>query len=133
MKTMWFTVLIAASSALAASSSTMQVYAMDASGNEHQVLYTDSAWEWLEVPLSALGNTLPSDLKLTASGLPEGVTITLKAKKTFNTMAALRVEVKRTAAAKKSRVDSMATITLTSGTQELTTVQIPVSGVGYEQ
>lgn len=132
MKTMLLSLILAVSSAVAASTSVLHTYAMDAAGNEYPALYTESAWMSVECPLSEMGGTIPSDLKLTASGLPEGTTITLVSVKQRNDMALLKVKVKRTDIAKKSTVNALASITLMSGSQVMATMAIPVIGAAYD-
>lgn len=130
MKTLLLTLILSAS-ALAATPSAPQVYATDDAGMEYPALYTESSWMALEVPLSALGGAVPSDLSLTASGLPDGVTLTLGTVKTRGAMALVHVKVARSAAAKTRFVNCLATVEVRSGTRVMGSMAIPVLGAAY--
>ena len=119
---------LAASTAFAATPSA-QTYATDGNGMEYNALYTESSWMAVEVPLSALGGALPSDLSIAVSGLPEGTTIALDSVDTRSGMALLSVTVSRTNTT--SNVNSVASIDVKSGGTVLTTVTIPVYGASY--
>lgn len=120
---------LAASTAFAATPSA-QTYAMDENGMEYNALYTESSWMAVQVPLSALGNSLPGDLSIAVSGLPEGTTIALDSVGTMNGTALLYVTVSR--ADTGSNVNSVASIDVKSGGTVLTTVSIPVFGAAYD-
>ncbi|WP_309569581.1 hypothetical protein, partial [Deinococcus sp.] len=69
--------------------------AMDSGGMEYTALQTESSWMAVEVPLSALGGTVPSDLSIAVSGLPEGTTVTLASVDRYAQTALLYVDVAR--------------------------------------
>lgn len=119
---------LTASTAFAATPA-IQTYAMDENGMEYNALYTESSWMAVEVPLSALGNTLPGDLSIAVSGLPEGTTIVLDSVDTRSGTALLHVTVSRESTS--SNVNSVATIDVKSADTVLTTVSIPVYGAAY--
>lgn len=130
MKTLLITLILSAS-ASAVTPSVPQVYATDDAGMEYPALYTESSWMALEVPISALGGTVPSDLSLTASGLPDGVTLALGTVKTRGGLAIVHVKVARSAAAKTRFVNCLATVEVRSGTRVMSTMAIPVQGIAY--
>lgn len=132
MKTLLLSLLLSAS-ALAATSTVPQVYATDDSGMQYPALYTESSWMALEVPLETLGGTVPSDLRLVASGLPDGVTLKLGTVKMHGALAIVHVTVERSAVAKTRIVNSLATVELRSGTRVLSTMAVPVMGAAYGQ
>ncbi|WP_412028140.1 hypothetical protein [Deinococcus yunweiensis] len=116
---------LATTSALAAP----QTYAMDETGQEYSALLTESSWMAVEVPLSALGGTLPSNLNIAVSGLPAGTTVTLDSVDTYAQTALLYVTVARSDTS--SNVNAVADIAVKSGSTVLTTVSIPVYGAAY--
>ncbi|PNY80741.1 hypothetical protein [Deinococcus koreensis] len=132
MKTLLLILSLSASS-LAATPSVPQVYATDDAGMAYPALYTESSWMALEVPLSTLGGAVPSDLNLAASGLPDGVSLTLGTVKTRGAMAIVHVKVARSAAAKTRVVNSLATVEVRSGSRVLSTMAVPVMGAAYGQ
>ncbi|GHF47508.1 hypothetical protein HNQ07_002776 [Deinococcus metalli] len=106
-----------------------QAYATDDSGMEYTALQTESSWMAVEVPLTALGGSVPSDLSIAVSGLPEGTTIALDDVTTRGDSALLHVTVSRSNTT--TAVNSVATIALQSGGDVLTNVSIPVYGAAY--
>ena len=106
-----------------------QVYASDESGTEYTALQTESSWMALEVPLSVLGGTVPSDLNIAVTGLPAGTTIALNDVTIRGESALLHVTVSRSETS--TLVNSVANIALTSGGDVLTNVSIPVYGAAY--
>ena len=119
--------------AFAVTPSVPRVYATDDTGMEYPSLYTESSWMALEVPLSVMGGMVPRDLSLAVSGLPDGTTITLGQVKTRGGLALVHLKVKRSEAARKTFVNSLATVEVRSGGQVLSTVAIPVLGVASDQ
>ncbi|MFC4456413.1 hypothetical protein [Deinococcus sonorensis] len=99
----------------------------------YQQLYADATWQTIWVPLRAIGGVMPSNMSLQTSGLPDGVSIKITGSKMRGDSLLLTVETKRTSAAKAQPVNSLATITLMSGTSNLTTFQVPVVGVAINK
>ncbi|MBB6017104.1 hypothetical protein ACFP9V_22900 [Deinococcus radiopugnans] len=97
----------------------------------YTMLYTESAWMSLIVPMADLNYVLPSDLSLAVSGLPSGTTITLDSVTQQGDLALFHVTVSR--ADESVGVNDTAVIDVQSGGQTLTTVSIPVMGVAYDQ
>lgn len=119
------TLTLAAATALASS----MTAAMDDTGMEYTALQTESSWMAVEVPLSALGGTVPGDLSIAVSGLPEGTTVTLAGVDTDAQTALLDVDVARSDTS--TNVNAVADIAVLSGGVMLTTVSIPVYGAAY--
>ena len=92
----------------------------------YSALYTETAWQTLVIPLSEIGNTVPGDLSLSTSGLPDGVSITLTGSEVRGDNLVLSVDTERTSTA--TSVNTLANLTLMSGTTALTSFQIPVLG-----
>lgn len=92
-------------------------------------LYTESSWMTLRVPISELGGVLPSDLSLSAIGLPSGTTITLIGASQEGSDAVLSVSVQRSDLS--TAVNATGLIKLTSGSTLLTSFDVPVVGVAY--
>ncbi|UBV41923.1 hypothetical protein LAJ19_09750 [Deinococcus taeanensis] len=127
-------ILLTAAAALslattAFAASPVMVYASDGNGNEYQGLYTESSWMAIEVPLNALGGSVPSNLSIAVSGLPQGTYVTLDSVSTDGSNALLYVSVSRDST--ETAVNSVANIRVQSGETLLTTVQIPVYGAVY--
>ncbi|TSA83847.1 hypothetical protein FNU79_11500 [Deinococcus detaillensis] len=99
------------------------------SGASYSPLYTESDWMTLTVPVSELGGTIPSDLALSASGLPEGTSIALTGVSQDGNYAVLAVSVARSDLSVAVNADSL--VTLTSGDKVLTSFNVPVVGVAY--
>ncbi|MXV21830.1 hypothetical protein [Deinococcus xianganensis] len=130
MKKMLLTVAAALSLATTAfAASPMTVYATDGNGNEYQSLSTESSWMAIEVPLNALGGSVPGDLSIAVSGLPAGTYITLDSVATDGNNALLYVSVTRDDTS--SNVNALAQINVNAAGSTLTTVQIPVYGAAY--
>ena len=91
------------------------------------MLYTESSWMSLVVPMSALDYTVPGDLSLSVTGLPEGTTIILDGTEQSGETLLLNVSVYRDDT--NVGVNDIASIDLMSGDQVLTTLSIPVMGV----
>ena len=92
----------------------------------YSALYTESSWQTLTVPLSSLGGTAPGDLSLTATGLPEGVTISLTGTSVSGGYLILSVDTERSTTA--NDVNALASVTLLSGTTPVASFQVPVLG-----
>ena len=116
---------LAAGSAFAAPN-TVQVSASDGEGLGYTQLYTESSWMSLVVPMSALEYTVPGDLSLSVTGLPEGTTLTLDGVTQRGNTLLLNVSVSRDDTS--VGVNDIASIALMSGDQVLTTLTIPVMG-----
>ncbi|MFC4452471.1 hypothetical protein [Deinococcus sonorensis] len=121
--------LILTGSAFASTQTQVAVSAGSDGVSGYQQLYTEASWQTIWVPLSAIGGVVPSNLNLQASGLPDGVTVTLTGTSVMNGSLLLTVDTERANTALP--VNSMATLTLRSGTTALTTFQLPVVGVAY--
>lgn len=105
----------------------VRVTASDSSGDlSYPMLYTESSWMSLEVPVAVLGGTIPGDLSLDAGALAAGTTITLDSVSQQGDMALLRVTVSR--ADTGVSIDQLASINVISGGQTLATLSIPVIG-----
>ena len=117
---------LAASTAFASSA---QTYAMDDTGMEYTALQTESSWMAVEVPLAALGGSVPSNLNIAVSGLPAGTTVALNSVERYADTALLYVTVSR--ADTSTVVNGVATIAVKSGSTVLTSVSIPVYGAAY--
>lgn len=104
---------------------------MDSNDGLYSVLYTESAWMSLLVPVADLGGSVPDNLSLAVSGLPKGTTITLNGVSQEGDLALLHVTVSR--ADESVGVNDAAVIEVQSGGQTLTTVSVPVLGVAYDQ
>ena len=116
---------LAAGSAFAAPN-TVRVSASDGEGLGYTQLYTESSWMSLVVPMSALEYTVPGDLSLSVTGLPEGTTLTLDGVTQRGNTLLLNVSVSRDDTS--VGVNDIASIALMSGDQVLTTLTIPVMG-----
>ena len=119
---------LAATSAFAAPN-TVRVTATSDDGGGYTMLYTESSWMSLVVPMSALDYIVPGDLSLAVTGLPEGTTITLSGAQQRGDNLFLNVSVDR--ADTSVGVNDTASIDLMAGGEVLTTLTIPVMGVGY--
>lgn len=97
----------------------------------YSVLYTESAWRSLMVPVADLGGSVPGNLSLAVSGLPSGTTITLDGVGQQGDMAQLHGTVSR--ADESVGVNDTSVIEVQSGGRTLTTVSIPVMGVADDQ
>ena len=117
---------LAASTAFASSA---QTYAMDDTGMEYTALQTESSWMAVEVPLAALGGSVPSNLNIAVSGLPAGTTVALNSVERYADTALLYVTVSRSDTS--TVVNGVATIAVKSGSTVLTNVSIPVYGAAY--
>ena len=121
---------LAATSAFAAPN-TVRVSASNGEGLGYAMLYTESSWMSLVVPMSALGYIVPGDLSLSVTGLPEGTTITLDGTEQSGETLLLNVSVYRDDTS--VGVNDTASIDLMSGDQVLTTLTIPVMGVAASE
>jgi hypothetical protein len=92
----------------------------------YEPLYTEANWQTLRVPIAQLGGTLPSDLTLSASGLPAGTTVTLTGVTQEGAEAVLTLNVER--ADVSTAVNASSMITLTSGETALVSLSVPVIG-----
>ena len=99
------------------------------SSTSYSPLYTESSWMTLNVPVAALGGTIPSDLVLSASGLPDGTSITLVGVSQEGDQAVLTVSVQRTNT--DNFINATSLIKLTSGDTTLTSFNVPVVGTAY--
>ena len=117
---------LAATSAFAAPN-TVRVGASNGEDLSYNMLYTESSWMSLVVPMSALDYTVPGDLSLSVTGLPEGTTITLDGTQQTGDNLLLNVSVSRDDTS--VGVNDIASIDLMAGDQVLTTLTIPVMGV----
>ena len=117
---------LAASTAFASSA---QTYAMDDTGMEYTALQTESSWMAVEVPLAALGGSVPSNLNIAVSGLPAGTTVALNSVERYADTALLYVTVSRSDTS--TVVNGVASIAVKSGSTVLTNVSIPVYGAAY--
>ncbi|WP_188904448.1 hypothetical protein [Deinococcus aerophilus] len=122
---------LAASPALAASASTVYPVVAMGDGQIYNVLYTESSWMSLAVPLSDVGGSVPSNVSLSVSGLPEGTTITLDGVSQVGDLLLLDVTVSRDD--DRMGVHDTAILALKSGDQTLTTLSIPVVGAAYNE
>ncbi len=96
-------------------------------GNQsYSALYTESSWQTLTVPLSAIGGTVPGDLSLTTTGLPAGVTISLTGTDVSGDYLILSVDTERSTTA--NDVNALASVNLLSGTAVIASFQVPVLG-----
>ncbi|WP_295819173.1 hypothetical protein [uncultured Deinococcus sp.] len=129
MKKLLMTAVTALTLATTTALAAPQTYAMDDSGQEYSALQTESSWMAVEVPLAALGGSVPSDLSIAVSGLPAGTTVTLDSVDTMAQTALLYVTVARSDTT--SNVNAVADIAVKSGSTVLTTVSIPVYGAAY--
>lgn len=93
-------------------------------------LYTESDWMTLSVPVNELGGTIPSDLALSASGLPDGTSLTLSGVSQDGNEAVLTVSVTRSD--ETQAVNATALVKLTSGDTTLTSFDVPVVGAAYD-
>lgn len=118
---------LAAGSAFA--TTPVRVMASDGKSLSYDMLYTESAWMTLVVPMSALNDFIPRDLSLSVHGLPAGTTITLKGTKLEQRDGVLLLPVKVKRSDTSVGVNTLASIDLMSGGQVLTTVTIPVMGI----
>ncbi|WP_293911559.1 hypothetical protein [Deinococcus sp.] len=96
----------------------------------YQPIYTEASWQTLRVPLTQLGGVLPSDLTLSAAGLPTGITVTLTAAGLDGADAVLTVDVER--ATTSAGVNANTTLTLSSGGNALVNLNVPVIGVAVQ-
>ncbi|MDV6376569.1 hypothetical protein [Deinococcus arenicola] len=120
------TALTLATTAFAAPSVRVSATADDGQGG-YAMLYTESSWMSLVVPMSALDYTVPGDLSLAVTGLPDGTAITLDGQEQSGDYLFLNVSVTRDDTS--VGVNDIAAIDLMSGGQVLTTLTIPVMGV----
>lgn len=118
---------LAATSVFAAPSTVRVTATADDGGGSYAMLSTESSWMSLVVPMSALAYTVPGDLSLAVTGLPEGTTITLDGTEQSGDILLLNVSVYRDDTS--VGVNDTAFINLMSGDQVLTTLTIPVMGV----
>ncbi|WP_161884367.1 hypothetical protein [Deinococcus alpinitundrae] len=119
-------------STLATASAAPALYSpaiIDSDDMPYTTLYTEAAWQSVLIPMSAVGNTIPGDLTLEITGLPEGVTISLSGVSQQNGFLMLSVDTERVSA--QTAVYAMANVTVMSGTTALTTFQVPVAGAAY--
>ncbi|GAA4003237.1 hypothetical protein GCM10022631_12630 [Deinococcus rubellus] len=123
------TLSAALSFAPAAFASAQMITQAPISAAAYSPLYTESDWMTLSVPVGALGGTIPSDLALSASGLPDGTSITLSGVSQVGNEAVLTVSVARSDTTQA--VNATALIKLTSGDKTLTSFNVPVVGVAY--
>lgn len=94
-------------------------------------LYTEASWQEIRIPLSVLGGTLPgSNLTLTTTGLPDGVTLTLSGVTQQDQYAVLSIDTER--ADTSYAVNALANVTLKAGDTVLTTFQVPVTGTAID-
>lgn len=121
---------LAAGSALA--TNTVRVMASDGESLSYDVLYTESAWMTLVVPMWALDHSVPGDLSLSVHGLPAGTTITLKGTTHQQRDGVLLLPVKVKRSSTSVGVNSVASIDLMSGGKVLTTLTIPVMGTAQD-
>ncbi|GGM20002.1 hypothetical protein [Deinococcus aerophilus] len=131
MRTSILSVLMAVSLAVSSAFAAGTVHPVVAMGDGqiYKVLYTESSWMSLAIPLRVLGGDVPSDVSLSVSGLPDGTTITLDSVRQVGGMLLLEVTVSRDD--DTLAVYDTAIITVKSGDQILTTLSIPVMGAAY--
>ena len=96
----------------------------------YEPIYTESNWQTLRLPVAQLGGSLPSDLTLSASGLPEGTTITLTSAELDGSDAVLTVDVER--ATTSVGVNTNSILTLSAGGNALVSLNVPVIGIAVQ-
>lgn len=96
------------------------------SAMSYEPLYTEASWQTLRVPLAQLGGVLPSDLTLSATGLPAGTSITLTSVTQDGNDAVLTLDVER--ADVSTAVNATGMLTLNSGESALVSLSVPVIG-----
>ena len=118
----------AAGFAAALNSSTTQITPYDVIVNSPTVvsgiLNTDESWQTIVLPISALGGSVPADLALDTSGLPEGLSVDLANVTQDGNNVVLRVDVTR--GPSNAVPHGLAEVSLASGGTTLTTFQVPV-------
>ena len=90
-------------------------------------LSTGGSWQTIQIPLADIGGTFPSDLSLSAAGLPEGLSISLQHVAQVGNTLVLSVDVNRSSA--NAVPSGLANVTLLSGGTALHTFQVPVSNL----
>jgi hypothetical protein len=104
-----------------------QVGIQNSAGMGYTSLLTEANWQQIRIPISLLGGTFPgSNLTLSATGLPDGVTLTLTGVTQQDQYAVLSIDTERTNT--ELAVNALADVTLKSGDTVLTTFQVPVTG-----
>lgn len=88
-------------------------------------LNTEASWQTIQIPLADIGGTLPSDLSLEATGLPDGLSISLQRALQVGDTLVLNVDVNRSNT--NAVASGLANVTLLSGGTALSTFQVPVS------
>ncbi len=92
-------------------------------------LNTDFEWQTIEIPNAAIGNVAPEKLSLTASGLPEGLSISLERATQVGGTLILNVNVERSPF--NAVPSGLARVTLLAGGAALTSFQVSVQNVPY--
>ena len=92
-------------------------------------LNTDFEWQTIEIPDAAVGNVAPEKLSLTASGLPEGLSISLERATQVGGTLLLNVNVVRSPF--NAVPSGLARVTLLADGAALTSFQVPVQNVPY--
>ena len=122
----------AAGLAAAQTSSTTQITPYDVTVDSPTVvsgtLNTDQSWQTIVLPISTLGGSVPADLALDTSGLPEGLSVTLANVAQDGNDVMLRVDVTR--GPFNAVPHGLAVVSLVSGGNILTIFQVPVVNLG---
>jgi hypothetical protein len=90
-------------------------------------LNTEASWQTIQIPLADIGGTLPGDLSLKATGLPDGLSISLQRALQVGDTLVLNVDVNRSNT--NAVASGLANVTLLSGDTALSTFQVPVSNL----
>ncbi|WP_424952152.1 hypothetical protein [Deinococcus sp.] len=92
-------------------------------------LNTDMSWQVIQLPLSAVNGVPLDQLRLSTTGLPEGLSVSLARAIQIGNTLVLNVDVERSNA--NAVPHGLATVTLLAGGAALTTFQVPVEYVSY--
>ena len=120
--------LTAGLSAPALAGSTLHSVGIGSANIAYFCLYAGAKWQRIMVPVSDLGGTVPSNLRLVTSGLPAGIAISMYGMSQNGDTLMLKVETKRVD--KTVSVNTNAHFSLMSGDNELANFDLPVVGVG---
>ncbi|GGJ88700.1 hypothetical protein [Deinococcus aquiradiocola] len=90
-------------------------------------LIVGNSTQTIRLPLSSLGGTLPGDLSISASNLPDGVTLSLNSAAVDGDSVVLSVSTQDSNDASFSAgVDALANVSVIAGGKTLTLFQVPV-------
>jgi hypothetical protein len=108
-----------------------QVGIQNSDGVGYSSLLTEANWQQIRIPIRLLGDTFPgTDLTISATGLPDGVTLTVNGVTQQDQYVVLGIDTVRTNTA--VAVNALAEVTLKSGDTVLTSFQVPVTGAAIE-